>query len=126
MEFKLAIGLAPIVNTSLIIQVDINPDRIGLTKKVNVGISGDAKLIAEQIFEKLSSNAGDTDRQVRKDLIHQTKSAWLQKLSSLDHEDDDEGTVWNQEARKRDAMKKPVKVAGINKLDMKKQPSLNS
>jgi len=86
-----------------IIQVDINPDRIGLTKKVTVGISGDAKLVAEQILAKLSSNAGDTDRQARKDLIHQTKSAWLQKLSSLDHEDDDKGTVWNKEARERDA-----------------------
>ncbi len=86
-----------------IIQVDMNPDRIGLTKKVTVGISGDAKLVATQILEKLSPNAGDTDRQKRKDLIHQTKSAWLQKLSSLDHEDDDEGTVWNKEARERDA-----------------------
>ena len=86
-----------------IIQVDMNPDRIGLTKKVTVGISGDAKLVAKQILEKLSSNAGDTDRQKRKDLIHQTKSAWLQKLSSLDHEDDDEGTVWNKEARERDS-----------------------
>ena len=38
---------------------------------------------------------------LEKDLIHQTKSSWLQKLSSLDHEDDDEGTVWNKEARKR-------------------------
>ena len=27
---------------------------------------------------------------------------------------------------RRDAMKKPVKVAGIDKADMKKQPSLNS
>ena len=86
-----------------IIQVDINPDRIGLTKKVTVGISGDAKLVAQQILEKLSTSAGDTDRQKRKDFIHQTKSAWLQKLSSLDHEDDDEGTVWNKEARERDA-----------------------
>ena len=85
-----------------IIQVDMNPDRIGLTKKVTVGISGDAKLVATQILDKLSSGAGDTDRQKRKDLIHQTKSAWLQKLSSLDHEDDDEGTVWNKEARERD------------------------
>merc|ERR1712070_203301 len=86
-----------------IIQVDINPDRIGLTKKVTVGISGDAKLVAEQILDKLSSTAGDADRQKRKDLIHQTKSAWLQKLSSLDHEDDDKGTVWNKEARERDS-----------------------
>ena len=85
-----------------IIQVDMNSDRIGLTKKVTVGICGDAKLVAQQIISKLSPKAGDTDRQKRKDLIHQTKSAWLQKLSSLDHEEDDPGTVWNKEARERD------------------------
>ena len=85
-----------------IIQVDMNSDRIGLTKKVSVGICGDARLVAQQLLSKLSSNAGDIDRQKRKDLIHQTKSAWLQKLSSLDHEEDDKGTVWNKEARERD------------------------
>ncbi|MDA9743420.1 sulfoacetaldehyde acetyltransferase [Candidatus Pelagibacter sp.] len=85
-----------------IIQVDMNPDRIGLTKKVTVGICGDAKMVAQQILEKLSSNAGDNGRENRKNLIHQTKSAWLQTLTSLDHEDDDPGTVWNKEARERD------------------------
>ena len=85
-----------------IIQVDMNPDRIGLTKKVTVGICGDAKMVAQQILEKLSSNAGDNGREDRKNLIHQTKSAWLQTLTSLDHEDDDPGTVWNKEARDRD------------------------
>ena len=85
-----------------IIQVDMNSDRIGLTKKVTVGICGDAKLVAKQLLAQLSSNAGDKDRKKRKDIIHQTKSAWLQKLSSLDHEEDDKGTVWNKEARERD------------------------
>ncbi len=85
-----------------IIQVDMNPDRIGLTKKVTVGISGDAKMVASQLLAKLSSNAGDTNREERKNLIHQSKSAWLQTLTSLDHEDDDPGTVWNKEARDRD------------------------
>ncbi len=85
-----------------IIQVDMNPDRIGLTKKVTVGIAGDAKQVAKQIFDKLSSNAGDSGREERKNLIHQKKSAWLQTLTSLDHEDDDPGTVWNKEARERD------------------------
>ena len=85
-----------------IIQVDMNPDRIGLTKKVTVGIAGDAKQVAKQIFDKLSSNAGDSGREDRTNLIHQTKSAWLQTLTSLDHEDDDPGTVWNKEARERD------------------------
>jgi len=85
-----------------IIQVDMNSDRIGLTKKVTVGICGDAKLVAQQLLSQLSPKAGDKDRQQRKDIIHQTKSAWLQKLSSLDHEEDDKGTVWNKEARERD------------------------
>ncbi len=85
-----------------IIQVDMNPDRIGLTKKVTVGICGDAKMVASQLLSKLSSNAGDTNREERKNTIHQTKSAWLQTLTSLDHEDDDPGTVWNKEARERD------------------------
>ena len=85
-----------------IIQVDMNPDRIGLTKKVTIGIAGDAKQVAEQILKKLSSKAGDKGREERKNLIHQTKSAWLQTLTSLDHEDDDPGTVWNKEARERD------------------------
>ena len=35
-------------------------------------------------------------------LIHKSKSAWLQLLTSLDHEEDDPGTVWNKEARERD------------------------
>ena len=85
-----------------IIQVDMNPDRIGLTKKVTVGICGDAKMVSQQILENLSPTAGDNGRDERKNLIHQTKSAWLQTLTSLDHEDDDPGTVWNKEARERD------------------------
>jgi len=85
-----------------IIQVDMNPDRIGLTKKVTVGIAGDAKLVSQQILAKLSSTAGNNGRDERKNLIHQTKSAWLQTLSGLDHEEDDPGTVWNKEARERD------------------------
>lgn len=86
-----------------IIQVDINPDRIGLTKKISVGICGDAKQVAQQILDQLSATAGDAGREERKALIHQTKSAWLQTLSSMDHEEDDEGTSWNEEARQRDS-----------------------
>ncbi|MCW2310212.1 sulfoacetaldehyde acetyltransferase [Rhodobium gokarnense] len=86
-----------------IIQVDINPDRIGLTKKVSVGICGDAKLVAQDILAALSPSAGDAGRDERKALIHQTKSAWLQTLSSMDHEDDDPGTTWNERARDRDS-----------------------
>ena len=85
-----------------IIQVDMNSDRIGLAKKISVGICGDAKLVAQQILSQLSSNAGDIGREDRKALIHQTKSSWLQTLTSLDHEEDDEGTSWNKDSRERD------------------------
>ena len=86
-----------------IIQVDINSDRIGLTKKVTVGVCGDAKLVSQQILSKLSKSAGDNNREDRKALIHQTKSAWMQTLTSMDHEDDDPGTTWNVDARERDS-----------------------
>ncbi len=85
-----------------IIQVDINPDRIGLTKPIAVGIVGDAKQVARQILAKLTPTAGNAGRDERKALVHRTKSAWLQTLSGMDHEDDDPGTTWNERARKRD------------------------
>ena len=82
-----------------IIQVDINPARIGLTKKVTVGIVGDAKAVAEGILARLTKSAGDSGRADRKALIGATKSRWAQELSSMDHEQDDVGTTWNQRAR---------------------------
>ena len=94
-----------------IIQVDINSDRIGLAKKITVGICGDAKLVAQQILEQLSSSAGDEGREERRALIHQTKSAWLQTLTSLDHEDDDPGTTWNKDSRERDPERMSPRVA---------------
>ncbi len=82
-----------------IIQVDINPARIGLTKKVSVGIVGDAKQVAEGLLARLSPTAGDEGREQRRTLISTTKSRWAQELASMDHEADDPGTTWNERAR---------------------------
>ncbi len=82
-----------------IIQVDINPDRIGLTKKVTVGIVGDAAKVATAISAKLADGAGDAGRADRKSMIAQTKSAWAQELTSMTEEQDDPGTDWNVRAR---------------------------
>ena len=82
-----------------IIQVDLNPDRIGLTKKISVGIVGDAAKVARGILAQLSDDAGDAGRDARKAQISETKSKWAQQLSSMDHEDDDPGTSWNERAR---------------------------
>ncbi len=94
-----------------IIQVDMNPDRIGLTKKVAVGIVGDAKKVADAILAKLSDSAGDAGRKDRTALIAQTKSAWAQELTSMDHEDDDPGTTWNERARDREPAKMSPRMA---------------
>lgn len=85
-----------------LIQVDINADRIGLTKPVTVAIQGDAKRVAEQLLSQLSATAGDSNRDDRRSLIDQTKKRWAQELVSMEHEDDDPGTDWNERARSRD------------------------
>ena len=85
-----------------IIQVDINAERIGLTKDVTVGIQGDAKVVAEQILEQLSDSAGDHGRAERKIEISEKKSRWAQLLTSMEHEDDDPGTNWNESSRERE------------------------
>jgi sulfoacetaldehyde acetyltransferase len=94
-----------------VIQVDVNSDRIGLTKKVTVAIQGDARQVAEQINSCLSPTAGDSGRDDRAALIHQTKSAWQQQLSSMDHEDDDPGTTWNERSRNREPEKMSPRMA---------------
>ncbi|WP_424930830.1 sulfoacetaldehyde acetyltransferase [Amaricoccus macauensis] len=82
-----------------VIQVDINPDRIGLTKKVSIGIVGDAAKVANGILSQLSDTAGDAGRTERRNRIAETRSRWAQQLAEMTHEDDDPGTTWNQRAR---------------------------
>jgi len=82
-----------------VIQVDINAERIGLTKRVEVPIQGDARLVATQILDRLSDTAGDKDRDSRLKMIADTKAQWVDELAKMDHEDDDPGTTWNERAR---------------------------
>merc|ERR1712194_701265 len=74
-----------------LIQVDINADRIGLTKPVDVGIDGDARLVAEGILAQLDGAAGDEGRTSREALISERKASWSTELGSMIHEQDDVG-----------------------------------
>ena len=85
-----------------VIQVDINPDRIGLTKPVAVAICGDSKQVATQILARLAPGAGDADRAARRAEIAARKHAWAAALATMNHEDDDPGTDWNQACRSRE------------------------
>merc|ERR1719359_1421192 len=57
-----------------VIQVDINGDRIGLTKPVDVPIEGDAALVAEGILAQLSGDAGSADRADREETVQNSKA----------------------------------------------------
>ncbi len=94
-----------------LIQVDINPDRIGLTKPVTVGIVGDAKKVANSILSQLSATAGDDGRKERKTTIAKIKADWAQELATMDHEEDDPGTTWNERARNREPEKMTARMA---------------
>ncbi len=94
-----------------IIQVDINSDRIGLTKPVTVGIVGDTKKVANAIYKKLSSNAGNSGREERKALIETVKADWDKELAGMVHEADDPGTNWNERARNREPNKMTARMA---------------
>lgn len=94
-----------------IIQVDINPDRIGLTKSITEGIVGDAGKVARGILARLSSAAGDTGRQERREAIRQAKADWDLELAAMDHEEDDPGTTWNERSRNREPEKITARMA---------------
>ena len=98
-------------NDAKLIQVDINADRIGLTKPVTVGIQGDALKVAKQLTEAVSLAASSSELKDREAMIHQSKSSWLQTLSSMDHEDDDPGTDWNELSRSREPEKMSPRMA---------------
>ena len=82
-----------------IIQVDLKPERIGLTKPVSVGIVGDAAKVANGILAQLSATAGDAGRAERKAHTAATKAAWDVELAAMTNEEDDPGTTWNERAR---------------------------
>ena len=94
-----------------VIQVDINPDRIGLTKPVTVGIVGDAKKVAKSILAQLSADAGNAGREERKATIEKFKADWDRELATMDHEEDDPGTTWNERARNREPEKMTARMA---------------
>ncbi|WP_457553385.1 sulfoacetaldehyde acetyltransferase [Desulfobacula sp.] len=94
-----------------IIQVDINPDRIGLTKSVTVGIAGDVKKVATSILSQLTTTAGDADRNERKTILAEIKADWDLELAAMDHEEDDPGTTWNERARNSEPEKITARMA---------------
>ena len=65
-----------------IIQVDADPSMLGLVKKIEVGLCGDAREVAVAIAEALANHmlAGDTSRQERLAMIQNEKVEWEEEL----------------------------------------------
>ena len=83
-----------------IIQIDANPDMLGLAKRIDVGICGDARAVARQLVTALRGHSCGAAGEARKAEAATRKSAWRQKLAGWDHEEDDPGSTWNERARR--------------------------
>lgn len=82
-----------------VVQVDANPDMIGLAKPVDIGICGDAQAVAEQLLEALSGHDAGAAGQARAAEVAAWNAAWEDKLATWDHEEDDGDSTWNARAR---------------------------
>jgi hypothetical protein len=90
-------------NLSITVDGDTASDLADAANQLCSFSGGDDAAGIEQIEKVGTLQTMIVSREERKALIHTTKSKWLQTLSSMDHEDDDPGTTWNGDARKRDA-----------------------
>ncbi|MFL0576602.1 sulfoacetaldehyde acetyltransferase [Brevibacterium luteolum] len=74
-----------------IIQVDADADMLGLVKKIEVGVLGDAKQAASALLERLNNLdvASDKTKDERAERIRSEKDAWEKELSEWTEERDD-------------------------------------
>jgi len=73
-----------------IIQVDCDPKMLGLVKKVNVGVHGDAKASAIELMKLLSEMSPKCldNKEERLKIIAEEKSNWEEELTGWIHEKD--------------------------------------
>ncbi len=74
-----------------IIQIDADHTKLGLVKKISVGITGDAKAVAIELSKRLEGIelASDATKAERAANIKAEKEAWEQELSEWTHEQDE-------------------------------------
>ena len=74
-----------------IIQIDADHTKLGLVKKISVGITGDAKAVAIELAKRLEGTelASDATKTERAATIKAEKEAWEQELSEWTHEQDE-------------------------------------
>ena len=74
-----------------IIQIDADHTKLGLVKKIAVGITGDAKAVAIELSKRLENIelASDATKAERAATIKSEKEAWEQELSDWTHEKDE-------------------------------------
>lgn len=74
-----------------IIQIDADHTKLGLVKKISVGITGDAKAVAIELVKRLEDIelASDATKEERAANIKAEKDAWEQELAAWTHEKDE-------------------------------------
>ncbi|MBT3065602.1 sulfoacetaldehyde acetyltransferase [Rhodoferax sp. U11-2br] len=73
-----------------IIQVEADHTNLGLVKKINVGIHGDARATAQALLQRLEGKTlvAHANREQRATVIEAEKAAWEQELDAWTHERD--------------------------------------
>lgn len=84
-----------------IIQIDADHTKLGLVKKISVGITGDAKAVAIELSKRLAGTelASDATKAERAANIKAEKDAWEQELSEWTHEKDEYSLDMIEEAK---------------------------
>ena len=74
-----------------IVQVDADSKMLGLVKKISVGICGDAKAVAIELYKRLADKQMicQTNKDERLTKVAAEKAAWEQELDEWVHEKDD-------------------------------------
>ena len=85
-----------------IIQVEADHTNLGLVKKINVGIHGDAKAVAKELMTRLANKtlACDATKAARATQIKEEKAAWEKELDGWTHERDAFSLDMIEEAKK--------------------------
>ena len=84
-----------------LIQVEADYKNLGLVKKIEVGIYGDAKAVATELNKRLQGKSLDSDatKEQRAETIKSEKDAWEKELDSWTHEKDPYSLEMIEEAK---------------------------
>ncbi|MDE5832818.1 MAG: sulfoacetaldehyde acetyltransferase [Desulfovibrio sp.] len=91
-------GINYFPKTAKIVQIDINPMNIAKTHPVTVGICGDAKACADELYRQLSAAGLKRDVQATENKVKEQLAAWHKEIDAISNEPTQEGRMHPRKA----------------------------